>query len=64
MLKLLQVDTLNGQGMSISDAVRQIGVMEPRYCRWRKRYGGMDRDQLKWLKEFEAEPSFCVTQSI
>ena len=40
---------------AIADAVRQIGVTEPTYYRWRKQYGGMNRDQLKRLKELETE---------
>ena len=55
VLKLRQVEVLQGQGMAIADAVRQIGVTEPTYYRWRKQYGGMDRDLLKWLKELETE---------
>jgi len=35
--------------------VRQIGVTVQNYYRWRKEYGGMSRDQLKRLKELEAE---------
>lgn len=41
VLKLRQVEVLQGQGMAITDAVRQIGVTEPTYYRWRKQYGGM-----------------------
>ena len=55
VLKLRQVEVLQGQGMAIADAVRQIGVTEPTYYRWRKQYGGMNRDQLKRLKELETE---------
>ena len=55
VLKLRQVEVLQGQGMAIADAVRQIGVTEPTYYRWRKQYGGMSRDQLKRLKELETE---------
>ena len=55
VLKLRQVEVLQGQGMAIADAVRQIGVtVQTCYC-WRKQYGGMSRDQLKRLKELEAE---------
>jgi putative transposase len=35
--------------------VRQIGVTEQTYYRWRKQYGGMSRDQLRRLKELEVE---------
>lgn len=53
--KLRQVEVLQGQGMSIADAVRQIGTTEQTFYRWRKQYGGMSRDQLKRLKELEKE---------
>ena len=41
--------------MTIAEAVRQIGVTQQTYYRWRKMYGGMGRDQLKRLKELEKE---------
>ena len=55
VLKLRQVEVLQGQGMSISETVRQIGVTQQTYYRWRREYGGMNRDQLKRLKELEKE---------
>lgn len=53
--KLRQIEVLQGQGMTIADAARQIGMTEQTYYRWRKQYGGMSRDQLKRLKEVEQE---------
>ena len=53
--KLRQVDVLHSQGMTIADAIRQIGVSEVTFYRWRKEYGGMKTDQLKRLKEQEKE---------
>ena len=53
--KLRQVEVLQGQGMTIVDAARQISVSEQTVYRWRKQYGGMNRDQLKRLKELEKE---------
>jgi len=53
--KLRQVEVLQGQGMAVVDAVCQIGVTQQTYYRWRKLYGGMDRTQLKRLKELEKE---------
>lgn len=41
--------------MTLADAVRQIGVSDLTYYRWRKQYGGMSRDQLRWLKELQKE---------
>ena len=52
---LRQVEVLQSQGMSVADAIRQIGVSEVTYYRWRKEYGGMKADQLKRLKELEKE---------
>ena len=53
--KLRQVEFLMGQGMSRLDAIRQIGVVEQTYYRWRKQYGGMGVDQLKELKRLQKE---------
>ena len=53
--KLRQVEVLMGQGMSRLDAIRQIGVVEQTYYRWRKQYGGMGVDQLKELKRLQKE---------
>ena len=53
--KLGQVEVLMGQGMSRLDAIRQIGVVEQTYYRWRKQYGGMGVDQLKELKKLQKE---------
>ena len=53
--KLRQVEVLQGQGSSVADAVRQIGVTEVTYYRWRREYGGMKTDQLRRLKELEKE---------
>ncbi len=52
---LRQVDVLHSQGMSMADAIHQIGVSEVTYYRWRKEYGGMKADQLKRLKDLEKE---------
>jgi len=53
--KLRQVDVLSAQGRPIADAIRAIGVTEVTYYRWRNEYGGLKGDQVKRLKELEAE---------
>lgn len=53
--KLRQVEVLIGQGVSRLDAIRQIGVVEQTYYRWRKQFGGMGVDQLKELKRLQKE---------
>ena len=53
--KLRQVDVLVSQGHNIADAIRQIGVSEVTYYRWRQEYGGLKTEQVKRLKELEQE---------
>jgi putative transposase len=48
--KLRQVEVLMGQGMARLDAIREIGVVEQTYYRWRRQYGGMGTDQVMELK--------------
>ena len=55
--KLRQVNVLVSQGQNIADAIRQIGVSEVTYYRWRQEYGGLKADQVKRLKELEQENS-------
>ena len=43
------------QGSSVADAIRQIGVSEVTYYRWRREFGGLKTSQVKRLKELEAE---------
>ena len=53
--KLRQVEVAQAQGARIPQAVKQIGVTEQTFYRWRKEYGGMRLDQAKRLKELEKE---------
>ena len=53
--KLRQVDVLVSQGKPVAEAVRSIAVSEVTYYRWRQEYGGLKGDQVKRLKELEAE---------
>jgi putative transposase len=55
IMKLREVEVLCGQGKPLQEAVRQIGVVEQTYYRWRKQYGGMRGDDAKRLKELEKE---------
>ena len=53
--KLRQVDVLVSQGRSVADAIRSIGVTEVTYYRWRQEFGRLKTEQVKRLKELEAE---------
>ena len=43
--KLRQIEVLTGQEMPRLDAIRQIGVTEQTFYRWKKKYGGMGIDK-------------------
>jgi putative transposase len=53
--KLREAEVVLGQGMSIGEAIRKLGVSEQTYYRWRKEYGGMRVDQARRLKGLETE---------
>src|SRR5262249_34843071 len=55
--KLRQVDVLVSQGQNRVDAIRQIGVSEVTYYRWRQEFGGLKIEQVKRLKDLELENS-------
>jgi ACT domain-containing protein len=45
------------QGQNVVDAIRQIGVSEVTYYRWRQEFGGLKTEQVKRLKDLELENS-------
>lgn len=55
--RLREADVLLGQGQTVGQVCKQLGVVEQTYYRWRKTYGGMKVDQVKRLKELETENS-------
>ena len=50
-----QADRLLANGADVAAVCRELGVSESTYYRWRERYGGMDVDDAKRLKELEKE---------
>ena len=53
--KLRKAEVHLGQGMSVPEVSRQLGVTEQTYYRWRKEYGGLKTDQARKLKDLEKE---------
>jgi putative transposase len=45
----------NEQGRFVGDLSRELGIDKSTFYDWRKKYGGMDREELKRLKELEEE---------
>lgn len=42
-------------GLSIADLVRQLGVSEQTYYRWKRAYGGLEFEQVRELKQVVEE---------
>ena len=53
--KLREADVLIGQGTIVVDVIRQLGVSDVTYYRWRKQYGGLKVDQAKRFRDFGKE---------
>jgi transposase-like protein len=53
--KLHEAEVLQSKGQSLAEVVRQLGVSDATYYKWRKEYGGLRVDQAKRFKELEAE---------
>ena len=47
--KLREAEVMISQGKTISQAARQIGIVDQTYYKWRREYGGMRIDQAKRL---------------
>ena len=54
---------LVSQGKPVAEAMRSIAVTEVTYYRWRQEYGGLKGDQVKRLKELEAENTWLPRAS-
>jgi putative transposase len=52
---LRQAEVMVGQGKSMEEVLRSIGVTGNTYYRWRKEYGGLGMEQARRLKELETE---------
>ena len=55
--KLREAERLIGEGRTIPEAAKELGISEQTYHRWRNRYGGMKANDAKRLKELERENS-------
>ncbi len=53
--KLRDAERMLGEGKTIAEAAKELGISEQTFHRWRNQYGGMKADDAKRLKELERE---------
>ena len=53
--KLRRADVELGKGLRVPEVCKQLGISEQTYYRWRTKYGGMDPQMAKLLKEMQKE---------
>lgn len=55
--KLRQADVELGQGRTVPEVCRKIGIAEQTYYRWRQKYGGMSPSAIHELRDLQKENS-------
>jgi len=53
--KLRQADVELGKGLKVPEVCKQLGISEQTYYRWRQKYGGMEPQMAKYMKDLEKE---------
>jgi putative transposase len=53
--KLREHEKLQGQGLTIPQACKRIGVSDQTFYRWRTKYGALKEDEAHRLKALEQE---------
>jgi len=43
------------RGVPVTELIRQVGISEQRFYRWKKRYTGLQVDQARQLKQLQEE---------
>ena len=53
--KLREAERLQGQGITIPQTCKKLGVSEQTFYRWRQKYGALKEDEAARLKLLEQE---------
>ena len=53
--KLREAEVWLSQNKTVAEVVRQLGISEQTYYRWKREYGGLDKTQAKKRKDLERE---------
>jgi putative transposase len=55
--KLRQAERLQGEGLTIPQTCKRLGISDQTFYRWRIRYGALKEDEAQRLKALEQENS-------
>jgi putative transposase len=55
--KLRQTEKLQGEGLTIQQTCKRLGISDQTFYRWRIRYGALKEDEAQRLKALEQENS-------
>jgi transposase-like protein len=55
VVKLREAERLQGQGATIPQTCKKLGVSEQTFYRWRLKYGALKEDEAQRLKALEQE---------
>jgi putative transposase len=55
--KLREHEKLQGQGLTIPQACKRLGISDQTFYRWRTKYGALKEDEAQRLKALEQENS-------
>lgn len=55
--KLREAERLQGQGMTVPQVCKRLGVSEQTFYRWRIKFGALKEDEAQRLKALEQENS-------
>ena len=53
--KLREAERLQGQGMTIPQSCKRLGISDQTFYRWRLKYGALKEDEAQRLKALEQE---------
>lgn len=55
--KLREAEKLQGQGLTIAQVCKRLGISDQTFFRWRIKYGALKEDEAQRLKALEQENS-------
>ena len=55
IVKLREAEIEMGRGVKVPEVCRKLGISEQTFYRWRKRYVGLNRSEVRRLKALEQE---------